>query len=236
MAMKMNIKLRSDILSKSLVIENLLGGILSVILNFTEEKSKSKSLGHTANALSFKAKTDLLLDLKQLKQHEYNDLITFMEIRNKLMHNLDVDTITKAADSTKKINKLIEKDNDLAKKYLATNNLTYQEEILKTAFQGLYDRIVSFSKGILKNIIEESKNEQSMRDEIIQTRFLIDIEQFFRSSIRTVSKTSEKYSDEELNQMQNLFLIFFYKQISEKYPNVFRNIENLKTSSTRKRS
>ena len=61
----MNLKLRTDILSKSLIIEDVLSGILSVVLGFP--KNTSSTLGRISSAFTFKAKTELLKDLKLLK-------------------------------------------------------------------------------------------------------------------------------------------------------------------------
>lgn len=232
----MNIKLRSDILSKSLVLENLLSGILSVILNFPKEKSKSKSLGYTGNALSFKAKTDLLNDLQKLKPQEYNDLLMFMEIRNKLIHNLDIDTLKKAAECCDKINKILGNDNGLKKRYSSTIDLAAQEEILEIAFKQLYDRILKFSKEILETIIQESEDEEASRIESTQTEFLISIVGLIRNSFDIINKGLEDYSMEEGKEMKKTFLIFFYQQISQKYPNVYRNIETMNKLNRRKRS
>jgi len=221
----MNIKLRTDVLSKSLIIENLLSGILSVILKFP--KDSSKTLGHTGNPLSFKAKADLLNDLERLKDTEYKDLIMFMEIRNQLIHNLDTDTLMKAVERSNKVKKLLAHDKDLQKNFSSCSDPKLQDDILRNGFQQLYDRILNFSKGILKAIIQESEDEEIFRAESIQTEFLIDIVEFIKKAMDNLNEINANYSINETKEINTTVLIFFWQQIQKNYPNVFKNIENI---------
>ena len=86
----MNISLKSDVLYRSIQIENFLSKILMVLLDI--ENPNSKILGHSGTALSFKSKADLLYDIKKISLELYNDLLTFMEIRNQFIHNDDTNT------------------------------------------------------------------------------------------------------------------------------------------------
>ena len=155
----MNLELRTDILAKSLRIENLLSEILSVILRF--KKHSSKTLGHASSALSFKAKADLLNDLERLKEGEYKDLIMFMEIRNQLIHNLETDTLIKAVERCNKVSKLLAHNKDLQNDFSKCIEPKLKEGILKIGLKQLYDRILDSARRILEAIIHETKDVYS---------------------------------------------------------------------------
>jgi len=84
---------RSLVIELSVSHEEFVNLILAKLLGIKPEESKS--FGTTSQALSFNAKTNLLLDLKYLDKIEIEKFQIFMEIRNKFAHLSAVDTFEK---------------------------------------------------------------------------------------------------------------------------------------------
>jgi hypothetical protein len=79
---------RLEYLGRSLLVEALLSSFLSGLIGISDHKN-SKSFGNKSSALSFKAKVNLLLDMKVFDKSDDWKLEKFMEIRNQFVHNLD---------------------------------------------------------------------------------------------------------------------------------------------------
>jgi hypothetical protein len=218
----MNIKLRTDVLSKSLIIENALSEILAIVFNF--KKNDSRTLGHKGNPLSFKAKAEMLDDLKLLKEQEYKDLIMFMEIRNQLIHNLETDSLAKAADRCSKANKLLACRIDSPKKSNRTNP-ELAEDNLKDGLKQLYIRILHFLKKIVDELVRDSKNEEKFQTELTQTEFLVDIVGFLKKAIYSLNEINTSYPIHRLKEIEKTTLFYFWEQIQKEYPEVFKIIE-----------
>jgi hypothetical protein len=73
--------------------EHIVNVILAKLLGINPEESRS--FGTSSQALSFNAKVNLLLDLKQLDKLQREKFQIFVEIRNKFAHLNAVDTFEK---------------------------------------------------------------------------------------------------------------------------------------------
>lgn len=101
----MNIELKAQVLKASIEIESKLSELLLDLLAINKEAPKT--LGKTGSALSFKSKTDLLLDIDKIDKDLYKDLILFMEIRNQFIHNIDTNSFETVIDRVKKESHLL---------------------------------------------------------------------------------------------------------------------------------
>ena len=101
----MNIELKAQVLKASIEIETKLSELLLELLSINKEAPKT--LGKTGSALSFKSKTDLLLDIDKIDLDLYKDLILFMEIRNQFIHNIDTNSFEIVIERVKKENHLL---------------------------------------------------------------------------------------------------------------------------------
>ena len=113
----MNIKLKSEILEKSITIETYLSQILMRLLDIVN--NENKTLSYKGTALSFKAKVDLLFDIEKIEKNLYNDLVTFMEIRNQFIHNYDTnsfETVNLRINSKKRLIELYNSQTEVEKK------------------------------------------------------------------------------------------------------------------------
>lgn len=154
----LNIKLRSEILERALVLENEVNRLLFHFLGINKEVTKT--LSNKSSSLSFKNKIDLLQDLGTVDNNEYQLLMLFMEIRNQFLHNIkSVDFITVLTDLGKdRINRLLHfRDNIQTEK----TEYIYQSSYLNLFIQ-LLDLIRSKYSAVaktLENIAKEKIRE-----------------------------------------------------------------------------
>lgn len=98
-------KLRADVLDKSLTMESLLSQFIGVLLRIPIKDSRT--IGSKSSSLSFKTKVDFLFDLGKLSTDDCKQLTLFMEVRNQLIHNIEIDTMYKALEATKNTAKIM---------------------------------------------------------------------------------------------------------------------------------
>jgi hypothetical protein len=101
---KNNQPARSLVIEFSVANEEFINLILGKLLGINPKSSKS--FGTTNQALSFNAKSNLLLDLNYLNKTDREKFQIFMEIRNKFAHLLAVDTFEKCFSLTGNYNRL----------------------------------------------------------------------------------------------------------------------------------
>lgn len=104
---ELNMILRSQVIEQVLRLEQAATITLKTMLRMF--KKKTKTLGNQNSALSFKAKVDLLYDLNELNDEEYNHLIKIMEIRNQFAHNTNAISFEAFDEINPSINKYLEK-------------------------------------------------------------------------------------------------------------------------------
>lgn len=81
----LNMSLRSKVIGQVIRLEQMSSSVLKVI--FRMAKNDSKTLNNGSSSLTFKTKIDVLLDLEEINNEEYKNLIKLMEIRNQFAHN-----------------------------------------------------------------------------------------------------------------------------------------------------
>lgn len=82
-----NIKLRSRIIERALILEKLSSEVLKILLRLIYVDTKT--LSNKSSSLSFKNKIDLLYDLGAITKDQHNYFGKFMELRNQFAHNID---------------------------------------------------------------------------------------------------------------------------------------------------
>jgi hypothetical protein len=104
---------RGLVIELSVKQEQAVNLILSKLLGIKSEDSRS--FGTSSHALSFNAKANLLLDLKQLDKIQREKFQIFMEIRNRFAHINSVNTFEKCFALTgnyQRLKKIFEIDED----------------------------------------------------------------------------------------------------------------------------
>lgn len=143
MALPLGLDKRTEILARSLMIENLTSSFIGGLLGIKDVRN-SRTLGNKSSSLSFNQKIDLLIDLGALDSTQRNKFLTFMEIRNQFMHNLSAASYCECFDflegKEKFIFKLYPQDVELSKEdqlekaslQLASDTLTLTAEITES--------------------------------------------------------------------------------------------------------
>jgi hypothetical protein len=180
----MNTELRSRVLEVSIRIEDTLSTLLSHL--FKIKKDASLTLGVKGTSLSFSSKVDLLKDLNRISADEQRDFRLFMEIRNKLIHNLPIDTMMKALISIDrgKIQQLLKGDHSMMELYRKCRTDEEKEEILILAFDHLAIRINRSFSSVMKSLINENNEQMELQKSKIA-----------RDLLNCLMKAVDKFSD-----------------------------------------
>jgi hypothetical protein len=225
----MNIELRSKVLEESIQIENTLSVLLSHLLQI--KKDTSLTLGIKSTSLSFSSKVDLLRDLNRISAEEQKDCRLFMEIRNKLIHNLSIDTMLKALNSIDagKIQQLIRVDREVSILFQKCQTNEEKEDILFLAFHCLATRI----NKIFLTAMQILGDEWNKQQELEKSRIAVDI-------LNCLGKAIDEFSDifdtaylsgtpEELGLAKKGIHLLFKKQLEKLNP-VYKLSEGTGTS------
>lgn len=195
----MNLELRTDVLSKSLDIENRLSDIIKQIIHVP--KPETKTLGNQSSALSFKTKADLLYDLDRIDKEDYNLLLLFMEIRNQFIHNIEADSFSKTFEiiGNDRRNRLLKVDPevaDLYSKYEKEDTLKGDlERILKLGFGRLHEKLVALIVKQMERIIEDLKKEQEIEVATKMHDVAMDM-------LKIVQETTEEFGEIMSEQLE----------------------------------
>lgn len=149
-------EIRHQVLNFSLRLEEYVNSILARALGITDVE-KSHSFNYRGQALSFHQKVNLLLDINLIDKNEHWKFQTFMEIRNKFMHVLAIDSYEKCFQYVNGRNKII----DTYKERLRPG-LTKEEELHACCFC-LYVEVIhliaeSFKK-LLGKVVEDVERQ-----------------------------------------------------------------------------
>jgi len=160
---------------------------------FNIKKDDSLTLGIKSSSLSFKAKVDLLRDLNRISIEDQKYFVLFMEIRNKLIHNLSIDTMLKAVKSIDKLPQLIKALNeDSYSRFQKCNVDVERELILITAFHGLAERLHKIILDAFELHIEEYKKQS----ELEKAKVLHNaIDEAFKLLCKAIDKFSESFDE-----------------------------------------
>ncbi|MBZ4043787.1 hypothetical protein [Flavobacterium hibisci] len=175
MKLEIGIEIRYEILQYSLLIEDFTSVFLAQLLGIKDYK-KTKSLGNQSGNLSFNQKVNLLIDIGALDSEERSKFLTFMEIRNQFMHNINAKTYESCfgflEGKSKFILKLFPQDLSLP-----------LEQQLKKATNQLADSVIK-STVMLTEKVEEQIREKS-------TTFML--EKFKKNSLETIREIKEVF-------------------------------------------
>ncbi|MNI37713.1 hypothetical protein D3C73_918230 [compost metagenome] len=95
-------------MENSLLVEGMVTDFLARALNI--DKRSSLTLSDKSTALSFNAKTNILIDLQLTNKTEVKKINSFMEIRNKFLHNWHIKSFTDCFASFDGLEKMLRKE------------------------------------------------------------------------------------------------------------------------------
>lgn len=219
-------ELRITVLQASIQIEDGLSTFLSHL--FKIRKDASHTLGNKSSSLSFKTKVDLLRDLDRISNEEYSEFILFMEIRNKLIHNSGIDTMTKAVNSFDRGKKLIKIDVNAHEKYQCASSDELKEMALVLAFHALVIKLHDITANAMQKLLEEFKEQLNLE----KTRILNEVN---TDVVAALIKSIEKFSEimdsafpsnqDDIGFAKNALYAIFMKEIKTIRPD-FEPSEN----------
>lgn len=169
---KLNIELRGIVLQISLRNEDVANEIMKVLLRIV--KSNTKTLSNKSSSLSYKNKIDLLYDLLDLTDLQYNHLVKAMEIRNQFMHNYECASFAKLQEFNPDLTKYLKKH--------FPNEINDEEESLKKSFIQMFvinqGKLLQIKKeyeaGIVWDYDKYSASETMQAMEVILTKVADD--------------------------------------------------------------
>ena len=222
----MNTQLRYKILDQSLKIEHEIARILSKIIRI--KHSNSKTLSNKSSAIPFKVKVDFLYDLKRISIDEYNLLTLFMEIRNQLIHNYEIDTMEKVLGSISKKQLLLTLDHNYSKMYAESNSETEKEHHLNQLLDKLHIELLKILSNQINLIIKDIENEQQHLTnknlaEVQTETVKILIETQKEVSEHLVDAFFKEYSNKD--EIKEIFEALFYKIFKEKAESKFGKLD-----------
>jgi hypothetical protein len=178
---------RLAVLFSSLMIENMLSTFLAGMLDIDRSKiEETYSFSNKSSALSFNAKLNLFIDVGALDKGQRNKFITFMEIRNQFVHNLNAYNYEMCVTRF-----LPEKKNFLLSLYKPKKKMSIEKH-LENSVRVLCADVEKITQGLWAKIAERERNK-------LESRKNVDKE-FFEALLNAL----EKYEDYPPKNFMNL--------------------------------
>jgi hypothetical protein len=151
MKFDIGIEKRKFILTVSLLVENFTSIFLSRLLEIKDHR-QTISFSNKSSNLSFNQKINLLIDIGAIPAGQRNKFLTFMEIRNQFMHNLEAKSYETCFDF------IDGKDKFVLKTYPQDPKKS-REEQLEKATEELSNEVLSMSAKLYDKVKEKIEKE-----------------------------------------------------------------------------
>lgn len=139
-------EIRYQVLNFSLLLESCINKVLAYALGIPDVE-KSKSFNYTNQSLSFNQKVNLLLDINLINKEDHWKFQTLMEIRNKFIHVLEIDSYIKCFEYVSAKKKIVDTYSKQTKKDLD------EEQHLHACCLLLYTDVVSLGSSAFINLL-----------------------------------------------------------------------------------
>ena len=204
---------RSEVLQYALIIENLTSLFLGALLGIKDLKN-SRVLGNKSNPISFNQKVTLLIEIEALDSAEKTKFLTFMEVRNQFMHNIEAHTYETC------FSYLDGKDNYLLKSYPQKYGIP-KEMQLKMAFMELSEDVVKSVMGLYEKVKEKfaEKVKRDVHKEFMEntTDAIREIEDRFNGVYEKAAKgQTQTIKINELKEIGTMIRKIFYRIVISK--------------------
>lgn len=186
---------RLSVLEYSMELELALSKVLSDLLRI-ENRTTSISFGQTSQSLSFYQKVNLLLDTNGLNKQDRKNLICFMEIRNKFMHNREIETYLSVCTATKNYSYL---KNQFPECFSNQNEEEELEKAINQLFRSCAMSIIQI-KGLRKELHNIEKHYD--REKLLHNKFVESSQKALKTSEESI-KPERKYSGKEVKHILN---------------------------------
>lgn len=178
-------KIRTDILNKALNLEGFTSIFLAQLLGIPDAE-KSNSFGVSGSALSFDAKINLLIDVGALSKDERSKFRIFMEIRNKFIHNININTYDKCFATIEG------RDKYIMNLYKPEHEVS-REEHLRMGVHNLFIGIMEKTFAVVEKILEKETRERLL---LVNTDLVREVDKQYM----TVTKELIEYLDSRGNK------------------------------------
>lgn len=204
---------RSEVLQYALIIENFTSLFLGALLGIKDLKN-SRVLGNKSNPISFNQKVTLLIEIEALDSAEKTKFLTFMEVRNQFMHNMEAHSYETC------FSYLEGKDKYLLKSYPQKDGVP-KEEQLKLAFKELSEGVVKSTMGLYEKVKEKigEKAKSDVHKEFMEntTDAIREIENLFNGVYEKAAKgQKQSIKIEELKEIGTMIRKIFYRIVISK--------------------
>ncbi|TCC88663.1 hypothetical protein EZ428_18675 [Pedobacter frigiditerrae] len=213
---------RSEVLQYALIIESFTSIFLGELLGIKDVKN-SRVLGNKSSPISFNQKITLLIEIEALESVEKTKFVTFMEVRNQFMHNLEASSYETC------FSYLEGKDKYLVKAYPQKEGIS-KEEQLELAFKALSEDVVKSTIGLLDKVKEKIADnvERDVHKEFMgyATDAIREIENAFNSIYEKAAKNQKQtIKIAELKEIGTTIRKIFYKIVTRKMIKIDPNAE-----------
>lgn len=211
--LNLGIDKRSEVLQYALIIESFTSIFLGELLGIKDVKN-SRVLGNKSNPISFNQKITLLIEIEALESVEKTKFLTFMEVRNQFMHNLEASSYETC------FSYLEGKDKYLLKSYPQEEGIS-KEKQLELAFRALSEDVVKLTMGLLDKVKEKIADnaKRTAHEEFMgyATDAIREIENSFNSVYEKVVKSQKQtIKITELKEIGTMIRKIFYKIVISK--------------------
>lgn len=149
--MDLGIEKRKYILQTSLLVESFTTIFLSRLLGI-KDRGQTISFSNKSSSLSFNQRLNLLIDIGAIEAINRSKFLTFMEIRNQFMHNLEATSYELCFDF------MDGKENYILKAYPQVPNKS-REEQLEKATEELSSEILTIATNLYDKAKEKIEKE-----------------------------------------------------------------------------
>ncbi len=198
--MEINIKLRSEILEYSLILEKAINDLLLINLGIFDGGHSTRLFGKKAS-ITFKNKIDFLYDTEILSKEENADLELLMIFRNKFLHDIECNSFLSAIEQL---------DNSIKNKFklhLNHGQSINNEDSCKTACQNLYLKNIDVIKNKVK--CERIKIQERSEVFLLQNKQIIYHHDLFFGLINDLFLILEnsELEDEKVRKLSNIISV-----------------------------
>lgn len=198
----MNMNLRSWVIERILKIEESTSTALKGI--FKIFKDKPKTVGNTSDALPFKSKIDLLLDIDEIDKIEYDRFIKISSIRNQFAHNYQADSFESIENINSELTNYLKKQPEWARIQEANKQINI-EDLYKKVFDAI--ALSCFDK--IKTIVSKyNEGMQTILKKHISHIVLNNIDNIWQLALDKITDTT---NDNLSDKITEIFLNFKLK-------------------------
>lgn len=149
--MDLGIEKRKLILQTSLLVESFTSIFLSRLLEIND-RTQTISFSNKSSSMSFNQRLNLLIDIGAIEAKNRNKFLTFMEIRNQFMHNLEAASYEKCFDF------IDGKENFILRTYPQDSNKSREEQLEKAA-EKLSGDVLTITVNLYDKVKEKIEKE-----------------------------------------------------------------------------